>query len=192
MPKKPLAAVGQDRHQMEDIVQVRLMRVNEVINQIRRHSVGALGLRSTDLRILNILYDVEAISINELARRAHVDKAWISRSVVQLLEKKWISKQQDPNDSRAQLVRLTQKSRKMLDEVRPQVLLNEQILLQGINEVVFKKNLDLLLDSAVALLEERNATDAMKRKPGAKPAANPQAGKPAKQVSRQVSRQKAD
>jgi DNA-binding MarR family transcriptional regulator len=192
MPKKPLAAVGQDRHQMEDIVQVRLMRVNEVINQIRRHSVGALGLRSTDLRILNILYDVEAISINELARRAHVDKAWISRSVVQLLEKKWISKQQDPNDSRAQLVRLTQKSRKMLDEVRPQVLLNEQILLQGINEVVFKKNLDLLLESAVALLEERNATDAMKRKPGAKPAANPQAGKPAKQVSRQVSRQKAD
>jgi DNA-binding MarR family transcriptional regulator len=192
MPKKPLAAVGQDRHQMEDIVQVRLMRVNEVINQIRRHSVGALGLRSTDLRILNILYDVEAISINELARRAHVDKAWISRSVVQLLEKKWISKQQDPNDSRAQLVRLTQKSRKMLDEVRPQVLLNEQILLQGINEVVFKKNLDLLLESAVALLEERNATDAMKRKPGAKPAANPRAKKPAKQVSRQVSKQKAD
>jgi DNA-binding MarR family transcriptional regulator len=192
MPKKPLAAVGQDRHQMEDIVQVRLMRVNEVINQIRRHSVGALGLRSTDLRLLNILYDVEAISINELARRAHVDKAWISRSVVQLLEKKWISKQQDPNDSRAQLVRLTQKSRKMLDEVRPQVLLNEQILLQGINEVVFKKNLDLLLESAVALLEERNATDAMKRKPGAKPAANPRAKKPAKQVSRQVSKQKAD
>jgi DNA-binding MarR family transcriptional regulator len=192
MPKKPLAAVGQDRHQMEDIVQVRLMRVNEVINQIRRHSVGALGLRSTDLRILNILYDVEAISINELARRAHVDKAWISRSVVQLLEKKWISKQQDPNDSRAQLVRLTQKSRKMLDEVRPQVLLNEQILLQGINEVVFKKNLDLLLDNAVALLEERNATDAMKRKPGAKPAANPQAGKPAKQVAKQVAKQKAE
>lgn len=153
---------------MEDIVQVRLMRVNEVINQIRRHSVGAIGIRSTDLRILNILYDVESVSINELARRAHVDKAWISRSVVELLDKKWISKQQDPNDSRAQLVRLTLKSRKMLDQVRPQVLVNEQILLEGINEAAFKKNLDLLLQNAVALLEARNAVDTRKRKPGSK------------------------
>jgi DNA-binding MarR family transcriptional regulator len=165
MPKKTLDPSPQDPHPMEDIVQVRLMRVNEVINQIRRHSVGAMGLRSTDLRILNILYDAPAVSINELARRAHVDKAWISRSVVQLLEKKWISKQQDPDDSRAQLVRLTQKSRKLLDKVRPQVLENEQFLLRGINEAQFKKSLDLLLDSAVALLEQRNAEDGRKRKP---------------------------
>lgn len=168
MPKQKLPLMGQEPHPMEDIVQVRLMRVNEVINQIRRHSVGAIGLRSTDLRILNILYDVESVSINELARRAHVDKAWISRSVVELLDKKWISKQQDPNDSRAQLVRLTLKSRKMLDQVRPQVLLNEQILLEGISEVAFKKNLDLLLANAVALLEARNTGDAGKRKPAAK------------------------
>ena len=168
---------AQPPHLMEDIVQVRLMRLNEVINQIRRHSVGAMGLRSTDLRILNILYDAEAVSINELARRAHVDKAWISRSVGQLLDKKWISKQQDPNDSRAQLVRLTQKSRKLLDEVRPQVLLNEQILLQGIGEVAFKKNLDILLENAVALLEQRNASDGIRRRPrpkvGKKPATKP-------------------
>lgn len=168
MPKQKLPLMGQEPHPMEDIVQVRLMRVNEVINQIRRHSVGAIGLRSTDLRILNILYDVESVSINELARRAHVDKAWISRSVVELLDKKWISKQQDPNDSRAQLVRLTLKSRKMLDQVRPQVLVNEQILLEGINEVAFKKNLDLLLENAVALLKARNTGDAGKRKPAAK------------------------
>jgi DNA-binding MarR family transcriptional regulator len=168
MPKQKLPLMGQEPHPMEDIVQVRLMRVNEVINQIRRHSVGAIGLRSTDLRILNILYDVESVSINELARRAHVDKAWISRSVVELLDKKWISKQQDPNDSRAQLVRLTLKSRKMLDQVRPQVLVNEQILLEGINEVAFKKNLDQLLENAVALLEARNTGDAGKRKPAAK------------------------
>jgi DNA-binding MarR family transcriptional regulator len=168
MPKQKLPLMGQEPHPMEDIVQVRLMRVNEVINQIRRHSVGAIGLRSTDLRILNILYDVESVSINELARRAHVDKAWISRSVVELLDKKWISKQQDPNDSRAQLVRLTLKSRKMLDQVRPQVLVNEQILLEGINEVAFKKNLDQLLENAVALLEARNTGDTGKRKPAAK------------------------
>src|SRR5690606_15494812 len=144
-------------HPMEDLIQVRVARIDEVIDQIARHSVFSRGLRKTDMRILNNLYDAEALSINELARRAHVDKAWISRSVVQLLERKWISKQQDPRDSRVQLVRLTPKSRRLLDEVRPQVLTNERILLEGIDEVDFKRTMDRLLDNAVALLELRNS-----------------------------------
>lgn len=139
---------------IQDLIQVRVGRLQEIINQLARHSVGARGLRSTDLRILNILYDADAVSINELARRAHVDKAWISRSVVQLLEKKLISKQRDPRDSRAQLVRLTPKARRLLDQVRPQVQSNERFLLQGLDEVAFKRQMDMLMDNAVALLEQ--------------------------------------
>lgn len=149
---------------MEDLIQVRLGRLHEIINQLARHSVWARGLRNTDLRILNILYDDEVVSINELARRAHVDKAWISRSVVQLLEKKWINKKPDPRDSRAQLVSLTSKSRTMLDQVRPQVLANERILLQGLNEKMFKKSMDQLVRNAEMLMEEQNAASAAGRK----------------------------
>jgi len=154
------------QHPMEDLIQVRLGRLHEIINQLARHSVLARGLRNTDLRILNILFDEEVISINELARRAHVDKAWISRSVVQLLGKKWINKKPDPNDSRAQLVSLTSKSRAMLDQVRPQVLANERILLQGINESVLKKSLDMLMRNAEQLIAIKNlkAGTARKRK----------------------------
>lgn len=164
MPDRKASAGGESRHALplqegslpiQDLIQVRVGRLQEIINQLARHSVGARGLRSTDLRILNILYDAEAVSINELARRAHVDKAWISRSVVQLLEKKLISKQRDPRDSRAQLVRLTPKARRLLDQVRPQVQSNERFLLQGIDEVAFKQQMDLLMENAVALLEQR-------------------------------------
>ena len=139
---------------MEDLIQVRLARLIEIIAQLARKSTGPKGLRNTDLRILNILYDAEAVSINELARRAHVDKAWISRSVVQLLSKKMISKQQDPLDSRSQLVRLTAKSRKLLDEIRPRIQANEKALLQGINEAGFKKNMDALMQNAESLLQQ--------------------------------------
>lgn len=41
----------------------------------------SFGLRSTELRILNVLDGAGSISINEMARRTHVDKAWASRSV---------------------------------------------------------------------------------------------------------------
>lgn len=148
---------------MQDLIQARISRIDEVINQLARYSIGTRGLRPTDLRILNILYDTDAVSINELARRAHVDKAWISRSVVQLLEKKLISKQRDPRDSRAQLVRLTPKSRRLMDQVRPQVQANERLLLQGIDEALFKRNMDLLLDNAAALLEQRNQAASARR-----------------------------
>lgn len=150
--RKVVKEVAGKQNAMEDLIQVRISRLMEIISQLARKSVGSRGLRNTDLRIMNILYDDEAVSINELARRAHVDKAWISRSVVQLLEKKWITKQQDPQDSRAQLVRLTPKSRKLLDLVRPQVLANEQTLLQGINETALKKQLDALMQNAEKLL----------------------------------------
>lgn len=144
-------------HPMEDIIQVRLARLVEITSQLGRRHLGPKGLRRTDLRIMNILYDEKTMSINELARRTHVDKAWISRSVVQLLERKWIDKQQDPEDSRAQRVKLTAKGRRLLDQLRPTVLREETFLLQGINEKAFKKNLDTLMRNAEKLLDRTSA-----------------------------------
>jgi len=141
---------------MEDLIQVRLARLCEIINQLARHSTGARGLRNTDLRIMNLLYDSGMLSINELARRAHVDKAWISRSVMQLLAKRWVSKQPNPFDARAQLISLTPKSRELLEKVRPQVLGNEKSLLTDINETKMKKLLDQLLSNAEQLLDIKN------------------------------------
>ncbi len=138
---------------LEDLLQARLGRIHEVINQLARYSVGARGLRTTDLRIMNLLFDAGTLSINELARRAHVDKAWISRSVMQLLQKRWVSKQPDPADARAQLIRLTPKSRALLESVRPQMQTNEQQLLTGVNAAQLKKQLDKVLMNAELLLE---------------------------------------
>ncbi len=140
---------------MEDLIQVRLSRLVDIVSQLARHSISARGLRTTDLRIMNLLYDAGQLSINELARRAHVDKAWISRSVVQLLARRWVSKQADPGDARAQLISLTPKSRDFLEKIRPQVQTNETLLLSGINEKQLKKQLDQLLANASHLLDNK-------------------------------------
>lgn len=138
---------------LQDLLQVRLIQISEIISQLARFSVRKHGLRHTDLRIMNLLFDAGELSINELARRAHVDKAWISRSVMELLEKRWVTKHADPQDARAQLIRLTPKSRTLMDTVRPQLESNERRMLAGINEKQLKKQLDKVLLNADLLLE---------------------------------------
>ena len=149
---------------MEDIIQVRLARLVDVLHQLGRYSLAGVGLRTTDLRILNLLFDRGKLSINELARRAHVDKAWISRSIEQLMNKRWVSKQAHPTDARAQLICLTPKSMAMLEKLRPQVLLNERSLLKGLNEQKLKRQLDHLMQNADDLLASKKGVKTTTRK----------------------------
>jgi len=153
MPKKAGKTITATEPPQEELIQVRIFRINEVINQLARYSVRTRGLRTTDMRIMNLLFDAGELSINELARRAHVDKAWISRSVMELLKKRLVGKKADPNDARAQLIRLTPKSRTLIETVRPQLISNERRLLADIGEQQLKQQLDKLLLNADLLLE---------------------------------------
>lgn len=111
------------------------------------------GLRSTDLRILNVLDGAEHVAISEIARRTHVDKAWISRSVRQLEDKGLVERRFDPKDSRVSLALLTKTGRDLLEELRPAVMLHEGWVLEGIDGAAFKRDLDRLLENAETILE---------------------------------------
>lgn len=149
---KSAAPAGSPR--LEDLIQVRVGRLIEIIAQLAKRSTGARGMRNTDLRILNLLYDARALSVNELARRAHVDKAWISRSVTELLERRMVFKSAALDDARVQLISLTPRSRAMLEKIHPVVLANEKQLLAGIDEKALKKSLDRMVLNAELLLEQ--------------------------------------
>jgi len=65
------------RRTLEDLVPVRIVRLAEVIARLATQSIeSTVGLRNTDLRLLNLLDGTEGVTVNEIARRAHVDKAW--------------------------------------------------------------------------------------------------------------------
>lgn len=139
----------------EDNVGVRIIRLAEVFTRLAKIGVEQpWNLRNTDLRILNTLDGAESVAISEIARRTHVDKAWISRSVRELEKNGLIEKRVDPKDSRVSLAALTPKGRALLEEIRPHVTVAEGQVLEGIKEANFKRDLNRLLENAEAILEK--------------------------------------
>jgi len=139
---------------LEDNVGVRLIRLAEVFARLAKIGVEEpWGLRNTDLRILNTLDGAGSVPISEIARRTHVDKAWISRSVRELVEKGLVDRSEDPADSRVSLAILTTAGRDLLDRIRPSVIAAEKNVLQGIDERVFKRDLSRLLANVEDVLD---------------------------------------
>lgn len=137
----------------EDNVGVRVVRLAEVFSRLAKIGVEEpWGLRGTELRILNILDRVDSVPISEIARRTHVDKAWISRSVRDLEGKGLVTRRADEIDSRKTHAVLTGDGRDLLDRIRPFVVRHETRVLKGIDEQAFKRDLDQLLANAEAIL----------------------------------------
>ncbi len=155
MTKKTTQNNVPDPNTMEDLTSVRIVRMSEIIQRISTHTIEAkYNLRSTDLRILNLLENLDSITVSEIARKTHVDKAWISRSLTQLDAKGLITRKADANDSRYTLICLTKKGRSLLKKVLPAAQANEQKMLQGIKEKAFKKELNQLLINLESRLAE--------------------------------------
>jgi len=148
----------------EDNVGVRVVRLAEVFSRLARIGVEEpWGLRATELRILNILDGAASIPISEIARRTHVDKAWISRSVRDLEAKGLVERRHDASDARKSQAVLTDKGRELLETIRPLVLAGEQRVLQGIGEARLKADLDRLLANAEAILAAAEASRAVRK-----------------------------
>lgn len=145
---------------LEDNVGVRVIRLADVFMRLSKLVVEEpTGLRHTDLRILNLLDGADGVSIVEISRRTHVDKAWISRSVRHLIRRGLVQRRIDPEDSRLTLASLTSTGRDLLDSIRPAVARGEQHVLDGIDALTFKQNLDRLLKNAEQILAAAESAD---------------------------------
>jgi DNA-binding MarR family transcriptional regulator len=143
---------------LEDLVAVRILRISEVVARLATQTIEArVGLRNTDLRILNLLDGTHGVSVSEIARRAHVDKAWVSRSLRHLEVSGLVTRSSLKQDSRVNLITLTATGRSKLAQVRPLAADHESRLLTGIDKVAFKAQLERLMANAERLLEGGDA-----------------------------------
>lgn len=127
------------------LVSVRIVRLSELILRIGTLTFKErFGVKPTDLRILVMLGAYQPISVNEVSRRTHVDKAWISRSLEGLLRRKLIKRTAHPSDSRASLLSLTNKGEALLRELAPVAEEYQRQLLQGQRARDVERVLDLL------------------------------------------------
>jgi DNA-binding MarR family transcriptional regulator len=140
---------------LEDLVAVRVVRIAEVMTRLATQTIEArVGLRNTDLRLMNLLDGAEGVTVNEIARRAHVDKAWVSRSLRHLEKSGLVTRASHRKDSRLTVVDLSAKGRALLEQVRPIATAREARLMDGIDPVAFKASLDRLMLNAESLLAE--------------------------------------
>jgi DNA-binding MarR family transcriptional regulator len=141
------------RRRLEDLVPVRVVRIAEVIARLATETIEArVGLRNTDLRLMNLLDGTEGVTVNEIGRLAHIDKGWVSRSLRELEKAGLVIRRHSREDSRHRKVSLSAKGATLLEEVRPLAMARERRLLEGIDEERFKKDLDRLMHNADAML----------------------------------------
>jgi DNA-binding MarR family transcriptional regulator len=136
------------------LVSVRIVRLSELILRIGTLTFkDRFGVKPTDLRILVMLGAYQPISVNEVSRRTHVDKAWISRSLRGLLGRKLIKRTSHPSDSRASLLSLTKKGEALLREIAPVAEEYQRQLLQGQRSHDVERVLDLLTARAEEMFQ---------------------------------------
>ncbi len=127
------------------LVSVRIVRLSELILRIGTLTFkDRYGVKPTDLRILVMLGAYQPISVNEVSRRTHIDKAWISRSLRGLLHRKLIKRTAHPSDSRASSLSLTRKGEALLREIAPVAEQLQRELLQGQRTRDVERVLELL------------------------------------------------
>jgi len=136
------------------LISVRVVRLSELILRIGILAFkDRFGVKPTDLRILVMLGAYQPISVNEVSRRTHVDKAWISRSLRGLLRRKLIRRAAHPSDTRATLLSLAPKGEALLREIAPVAQRYQRQLLQGQKARDVERVLDLLSARAEEMFE---------------------------------------
>ena len=145
---------------LEDLVAVRIVRISEVVARLATLSIEAtFGLRNTDLRLMNLLDGTDGVTVNEIARRAHVDKAWVSRTLRHLEKSGLVTRSSNRKDSRVSVIDLTAKGRALLGRVRPLATAHEERLLEGIDKDTFKADLDRLMMNAEGMLTSNQKSE---------------------------------
>jgi DNA-binding MarR family transcriptional regulator len=140
---------------LEDLVAVRIVRLSEVLARLATRTIEArVGLRNTDLRLMNLLDGFQGVTVNEISRRAHVDKAWVSRSLRDLEKSGLVTRKSNHKDSRLTVVDLSPKGRTLLEQVRPLAVAREARLLDGIDSDGLKASLERLMLNAETMLSE--------------------------------------
>ena len=136
------------------LVSVRIVRIAELMLRIGTMTFkDRFGVKPTDLRILVILGAYQPISVNEVSRKTHIDKAWISRRLRGLLRRQWITKTAHPADSRASSLSLTGKGEALLREIAPVAEEYQRQLLQGQRRRDVERVLDLLAARAEEMFQ---------------------------------------
>ncbi len=146
---------NRDHIPLEEYVQARLVQLGETLARAASATFETrFHLRNAELWILAQLGGKEPLAITEISRRAHIDKAWISRSSGALIRRGLVRRTRHPSDSRVILLSLTPKGEELLSRIAPVSRRRHDWLLRGLPKRQVYEVLDALQLRAEALLRD--------------------------------------
>ncbi|MFC3684662.1 MarR family winged helix-turn-helix transcriptional regulator [Hydrogenophaga luteola] len=125
----------QHPQQLNDLLLFRLHRINATAGPlVMRMCERDYGITRREWRVLSSLADVEGVQSSELAVRAMLDRARTSRAITSLADKGLLRREPKPSDRREVHVFLTDKGRRVYDEVFPRIAAIQRELLSPFND----------------------------------------------------------
>jgi DNA-binding MarR family transcriptional regulator len=112
------------------------------------------GLNNSELRAMIALRDLQPLTIADLSRVGRIDKAWVSRSVANLLDRGLVSREAHPTDQRMALIRLTPAGLDLTRAFEPVAHARQKRLLAGLSQREAFRVIDMLQKNADQLLKE--------------------------------------
>jgi len=120
---------------LEDFLPYRLAILSHTVStSIARAYDQRFGLSIPEWRVIAIVGRFPGLSAVEVAKRTMLDKVAVSRAVTKLIKNGRIDREFADADRRRSILNLSDKGRKVHDEVAPLALKIEEDLLHGLNE----------------------------------------------------------
>jgi DNA-binding MarR family transcriptional regulator len=109
--------------------------------------------------LLIVLCEEQPLTVGELSRRGRVDKAWVSRGIANLRDRRLVDTHPHPTDSRMTFISLTHAGIEMTASLTPMAWERQQRLLAGLtNEEAFRV-LEALERNAEELLRDADCAE---------------------------------
>lgn len=144
---------------LEEFLGFRLSLISNTLGKLVGKFYSQYGLGVTEARIIAFIGQAEPVSIRQITDRTSIDKAWISRSVTNLLKQELIIKQEDKKDARRVQLKLTEKGRDIHREFMIEAIERNKKLFAKLSvgeRTLFMELLMQLQETADELLAKEN------------------------------------
>lgn len=149
-----------DEFRLEDFLPYRLSVAAEAISRLmaKRH-LDPIGLSMPEWRLLSAVGRFGVLSPTIAGERTAMDKVKVSRAAASLAARGLLKQNQDPDDGRGRLLRLTRKGNNLFATVAPTARSIEDTLARGLTKTeltALRTNLGKLLDHTQSLQREED------------------------------------
>jgi len=152
---KPKPTAARNPTPLTDLVAFKLIHLADTISRAATLVYETqFGLNNSELRAMIVLRDLQPLTTAELSRLGHIDKAWVSRSMANLLGRGLVIREAHPTDNRMSLIRLTDEGLQMTRAFAPVAHARQKRLLAGLSQREAFRVIDALQKNAEQLLSE--------------------------------------